>query len=193
MSLHEGSERQCLLPERAFLAVCIQKVLKHPSSFPSHLARCLYEMLWHLRRWTACLQRGSAGVLWAVLCLLALSLAPPSLPSLWRGYWRHESLGLELSWNRVCLCARGVGCLLLDPWDSAPVPRSPSLLSNSVSSVRAFQSSQKPENKLAVTSGWGEAGRGRMRKERKYRYGEESGQPHGVLHNAGGTEPALLQ
>ena len=38
--------------------------------------------------------------------------------------------------------------------------------SNSVSSVSAFQS-QKPENKLAVTSGDGEAGRGRMQKERE--------------------------
>lgn len=63
--------------------------------------------------------------------------------------------------------------------------------SNSVSSVRAFQS-QKPENKLAVTSGQGEAGRGRMRKERKRTsYREQWRSCTCVLHNAGDGAGAL--
>lgn len=124
MSLHEGSERQCLLPERAFLS-CL-----YPEGpglniqaaslliLQDALMRCLAPS-----PLSACLQRGSAGVLWAVLCLLALSLAPSSLPSLWRGYFLapwvlRSELILKQGPAHVL---GGVGCLLLDPWDSAPV------------------------------------------------------------------------
>ena len=121
MSLHEGSERQCLLPERAFLSclypegpglniqaasllILQDTLMRRLACLPPPaclqwgsvgaylpvLARCSYETpgtfaAIRMPAW------GSAGVyvpvLSAVLGLLALSLAPSSLPSLQRGYF----------------------------------------------------------------------------------------------------------